>query len=293
MEHIVMSDFISIDRVTEDMCTKYSGSVPDELLNIWREFGMGTFLGGYLKLINPDDFHDILEEGYFRSEVSIPIFATSMGDIITWEDNRYVRKLNYRMGTFEGIAAGFEFFLDDLASDYFKEKYFDLAQYQEAVEQWGEPAYDECFGYVPLLALGGAEKVENLQKVKLREHILLISALAGPIRGVGIMESAFKIAKEISEQQYTSEDICKYLNSASISVVYQTLKEIAERSLQEENILNEVKAIAMGEREISGKGLGATTMRIIAIATLKELGHSALFDSLDADDKNLVMGAFL
>ncbi|MBC1292258.1 DUF1851 domain-containing protein [Listeria booriae] len=182
MEHKVMNDFISIDRVTEDVCKKYSGSVPDELVNIWREYGVGTLLGGYLKLINPDDFQDILEEGYFRSEVSIPIFATSMGDVITWEDNRYVRKLNYRMGTFEGIAAGFEFFLDDLASDYFKEKYFDLVQYQEAVEQLGEPAYDECFGYVPLLALGGAEKVENLQKVKLREHILLISALAGPIQ---------------------------------------------------------------------------------------------------------------
>ncbi|WP_376699423.1 T6SS immunity protein Tdi1 domain-containing protein [Listeria booriae] len=69
-----------------------------------------------------------------------------------------------------------------MASDYFKEKYFDLAQYREAVEQLGEPAYDECFGYVPLLALGGAEKVENLQKVKLREHILLISALAGTIQ---------------------------------------------------------------------------------------------------------------
>ncbi|CAM4026418.1 hypothetical protein LIBO111022_00795 [Listeria booriae] len=107
------------------------------------------------------------------------------------------------------------------------------------------------------------------------------------------MESAFKIAKKISEQQYTSEDICQYLNSASISVVYQTLKETAERSLQEENVLNEVKAIAMDEREISGKGLGATTMRIIAIATLKELGYSELFDSLDDDGKNLVMGAFL
>ncbi|WP_311775743.1 T6SS immunity protein Tdi1 domain-containing protein [Listeria booriae] len=293
MEHKVMNDFISIDQVTENMCTKYSGSVPNELVTIWREYGMGTLLGGYLKLINPDDFQDILEEGYFRSEVSIPIFAMSMGDIITWEDNRYVRKLNYRMGTFEGIAAGFEFFLDDLASDYFKEKYFDLVQYQEAVERFGEPTYDECFGYIPLLALGGAEKVENLQKVKLREHILFISALAGPIQGVGIMESAFKIAKEISEQQYTSEDICKYLNSASISIVYQTLKEIAERSLQETNVLNEVKAIAIGEKEISGKGLGATTMSIIAIATLKELGDSTLFDSLDADDKNLVMGAFL
>lgn len=293
MEHKVMNDFISIDPVTENMCTKYSGSVPNELVTIWREYGMGTLLGGYLKLINPDDFQDILEEGYFRSEVSIPIFATSMGDIITWEDNRYVRKLNYRMGTFEGIAAGFEFFLDDLASDYFKEKYFDLVQYQEAVERFGEPTYDECFGYIPLLALGGAEKVENLQKVKLREHILFISALAGPIQGVGIMESAFKIAKKISEQQYTSEDICKYLNSSSISIVYQTLKEIAERSLQETNVLNEVKAIAMWEKEISGKGLGSTTMRLIAIATLKELGDSELFDSLDDNSKNLVMGAFL
>ncbi|MBC1889206.1 DUF1851 domain-containing protein [Listeria booriae] len=288
-----MNDFISIDQVTENMCTKYSGSVPNELVTIWREYGMGTLLDGYLKLINPDDFQDILEEGYFRSEVSIPIFATSMGDIITWEDNRYVRKLNYRMGTFEGIAAGFEFFLDDLASDYFKEKYFDLVQYQEAVERFGEPTYDECFGYIPLLALGGAEKVENLQKVKLREHILFISALAGPIQGVGIMESAFKIAKKISEQQYTSEDICKYLNSSSISIVYQTLKEVAERSMQETNVLNEVKAIAMSEKEISGKGLGSTTMRLIAIATLKELGDSELFDSLDDNSKNLVMGAFL
>jgi len=26
---------------------------------------------------------------------------------------------------------------------------------------------DECFGYVPLLGLGGTEKVENLQKVRL------------------------------------------------------------------------------------------------------------------------------
>ncbi|WP_324604070.1 T6SS immunity protein Tdi1 domain-containing protein [Paenilisteria weihenstephanensis] len=54
--------------------------------------------------------------------------------------------------------------------------------YQEAVKKLGTPAYDECFGYVPLLALGGSEKMENLQKVKLKEHILLISALAGPIQ---------------------------------------------------------------------------------------------------------------
>ncbi|WP_420912016.1 T6SS immunity protein Tdi1 domain-containing protein [Listeria cornellensis] len=52
---------------------------------------------------------------------------------------------------------------------------------KKQLKKLGTPAYDECFGYVPLLALGGAEKVENLQKVKLKEHILLISALVGTI----------------------------------------------------------------------------------------------------------------
>ncbi|MBP1995846.1 hypothetical protein J2Z66_007488 [Paenibacillus eucommiae] len=35
--------------------------------------------------------------------------------------------------------------------------------------------FDESFGYVPLLGLGGAEKVENLQKVKLKEHTSIVA----------------------------------------------------------------------------------------------------------------------
>ena len=45
----------------------------------------------------------------------------------------------------------------------------------------GVPAYDECFGYVPLLSLGGSEKPENLQKVKLREHLELMYQMQGSI----------------------------------------------------------------------------------------------------------------
>ena len=42
----------------------------------------------------------------------------------------------------------------------------------------GSLSFDECFGYVPLLGLGGAKKVENLKKVKIREHIELITQLS-------------------------------------------------------------------------------------------------------------------
>lgn len=51
----------------------------------------------------------------------------------------------------------------------------------EAVEKYGHLEYDECFGYVPLLALGGKESVDNLKKVKIHEHIVLITEIAGKI----------------------------------------------------------------------------------------------------------------
>ncbi|GEM_PF-5484614 len=53
--------------------------------------------------------------------------------------------------------------------------------YPEEIEKYGEPKFDECFAYVPILGLGGPEKVENLSKVKLFEHIYLITQFMGPI----------------------------------------------------------------------------------------------------------------
>ena len=53
--------------------------------------------------------------------------------------------------------------------------------YNKAIQKYGEPAYDECFGYVPLLGLGGKDTVDNLKKVKLKEHIYIINDLVGPV----------------------------------------------------------------------------------------------------------------
>lgn len=65
--------------------------------------------------------------------------------------------------------------------EHFVEKYLEVDKYSKAVSKLGELEYDECFGYVPLLGLGGSEKVENLKKVKIKEHIELITQLVGKI----------------------------------------------------------------------------------------------------------------
>ncbi|PHU33876.1 hypothetical protein CSX01_12995 [Pseudobutyrivibrio ruminis] len=71
--------------------------------------------------------------------------------------------------------------MQNLDDDYFFEKYFQIPLYIEAVNKLGKLEQDECFGYVPLLGLGGSEKVDNLNIVKIREHIELISQMVGKV----------------------------------------------------------------------------------------------------------------
>lgn len=168
-------------QVGQALLFKYEAILPDELLHIWKEHSFAALLGGYLRVIDPDDYQELLAETYFRGRVSIPILSTAFGDIITFEEKQYIRIVRYKSGQFGFLTKGFQRFLSNLEDEYFTQKYFELPQYTAAVERLGTLAPDECFGYVPLLGLGGAKKIENLHKVKCREHIELISHLVGKI----------------------------------------------------------------------------------------------------------------
>jgi len=155
--------------------------LPDELIKIWEDYGLGKLSEGYLKVINPEEYQELLNATYFRGNISIPILTTAFGDIITLEENQYIGMVKYKNGNFVMLAKSFKRFMQNIADDYFVEKYFQIPQYLEAVKKLGKLGHDECFGYVPLLGLGGSEKVDNLSKVKIREHIELISQMVGKV----------------------------------------------------------------------------------------------------------------
>lgn len=125
-------------------------------------------------MINPNEYLPILEDVYVRHDLATPPFSTAMGDILVWEDE-YLMALNFRKQQVNVVAKNLKFFFGDLNDEYFLEEALDWSPYPKAVMKYGELAFDECFGYVPLLGLGGVEKVESLKKVKLKEHIYLIT----------------------------------------------------------------------------------------------------------------------
>ena len=176
----MIKDFVKVADMPKEVIEKYKSEVPVELIDIWENQGLGTFLNGYLKVINPDDYSELVRDSYFRGYISIPIFVTAFGDIISWEEKKYVVIIKYKNGSFNIMIKKFTHFLKFIDSNHIT-KHFDLPLYHEAIEKYGLLDYDQCFGFVPLLALGGFKDVDHLDKVKMYEHILLITTLVGKI----------------------------------------------------------------------------------------------------------------
>lgn len=181
MSFEALDDFKFHSEVNADVIEKYEDKIPPELLKIWHIYGFGSFANGYIKIINPDDYEKVFENSYFASDVSIPIFATGFADIITWEEGRFIGLVQYRKSDITIYPFNINHFLTKYYTSRCITEFLDNAQYNDAVKTLGKLRYDECFGYVPLLALGGSEKVEKLHKMKILPHIDLITDMVGPI----------------------------------------------------------------------------------------------------------------
>ena len=175
----IFADFNLIEKVSGDIVEKYRGIVLDEIIEIWQEYGFGDCLNGYLKVIDPDKYRPFLEEVYRCTPDEIPVFVTGMGDIINCNRNGYLEWLNFRYNECSMIGKKFSLTMRRFTTNDFLDNTLKWLPYPEAVEKYGQLEYDECFGYTPLLSLGGSEKVENLSKVKLVEHIYMMCQIQG------------------------------------------------------------------------------------------------------------------
>ncbi|MEO3946602.1 T6SS immunity protein Tdi1 domain-containing protein [Gorillibacterium sp. CAU 1737] len=182
MIHMDLRDFVPHKTISATTIEKYRDKVPHDIVKVWEQYGTGSIKNGYIKWIDPDEYADLVTISYFRGEGSIPLFATSMCDIITFEENKYLRLVKYRKGGFSIIPTSLTLFFSDLLDEAFCNRHLDWAPYGEAIDRLGIPSYEEGFGYVPLLGLGGAEKLEYLQKVRIFEHIQLITECMGAIK---------------------------------------------------------------------------------------------------------------
>ena len=121
--------------IKQELLQRYKTILPDELIEIWEDNGLARLMGGYLKVVNPEDYQELLKETYFRGNISVPILVTAFGDIVTFGEGQYIGMVKYKNGNFAMLAKKFKRFIQNLGDDYFLEKYFQIPQYIEAVNK--------------------------------------------------------------------------------------------------------------------------------------------------------------
>lgn len=180
---------------SQETLAKYTGKLPDRLLEYWQEYGFCGWGGGCFWIVDPEDYEDILQtwlEGtpFVEQDKYYVIGRSAFGKLYIWDRNSGqsldIQSI-YGMIFPTDSTDDFKEDGEDLTLDlFFAAKSIDSMEIQDinetplferTLEKLGELEADEMYAFVPALALGGAPKLENLQKVKALEHLSFLADL--------------------------------------------------------------------------------------------------------------------
>ncbi|HEV7408800.1 MAG TPA: T6SS immunity protein Tdi1 domain-containing protein [Bradyrhizobium sp.] len=165
---------------------KFGARLPPQLVQHWRESGWCSYGDGLIWTINPDDLIDVLDDWLGPDHGAIPFCRSPFADVFLWHDGA-VKSFAVQFGKLNKIMSNIEPFFDGLLCD--KSYVNDMLLrklFRQALKKLGPLKFDECYGFQPVLALGGSGEIDTVVKVKMREYLGILSQVveveANPFR---------------------------------------------------------------------------------------------------------------
>ena len=192
--------------VQPDYIETFRGRLPDMLLRLWSEYGWGSWNQGKIWVWDPALLQPVIEAIFdgdpdYHSEDLIPFMYNAFGSIYMWrgdhrivrfhwldnyaieqeydnwnsranvpvsEDQLIVRRLAAAIQTGRNTGIPWR---DETGADMLP----------QAIARLGELAPGEIYGFVPALSMGGANRVENLQRLPIVEHMMFLADVQHPM----------------------------------------------------------------------------------------------------------------
>lgn len=152
-------------------------TLPDDLIEFFRQHGIGQYDDGLFRTVTPMRAKP-LAEAWGEPRAFDSIFLVNAFGCFVYRDageNHLVSVWsNTRMELFPDVADVFDTTLCDPG---FLKNAMLRPDFRTASKRLGPPDEDECFGFVPAIALGGDGSAESIHRVKVREHLALLAQL--------------------------------------------------------------------------------------------------------------------
>jgi hypothetical protein len=197
MKSIQFEKFIShhkpigtLEKADAILLEKYKDLVPTGLLEIWQHHGFGFYGDGFLQIINPDYFHEVLCGWLLREPdpTRIPFIITAFGTLIYYrmlekddesgfiaEDVAFLEP-NYRES--DVFTWSLDGFFDDFICDEENLKQlFYHENFEMAKQKYGVLEIDNMYCFKLALSLGGNESIDEMIQGNARVQLDLLLQL--------------------------------------------------------------------------------------------------------------------
>ena len=194
------SPIVSSMPADEKIITYFSGKLPDRLLDYWKEYGFAGFAEGLFRVVNPNDYQDIVEkwlaktpawgrekyyvvarsafgELYVRGDRSdsTTIIDPHLNNIIPGDATEH----EIEKEEWERAIGIFFMFKSKKRVDYKDRNEKPL--FQRCLKKYGMLEHDEMYTFSTALALGGTADINNIKKVKILEQLSMLCDLDTPV----------------------------------------------------------------------------------------------------------------
>lgn len=174
-----LESFTQLGEISTASRDAYGEVVPPNLLRIWDELGAGYVGDGFLRIVDPVTTVEKLRPVANAGGPWVPIMTTALGDVVYLVQGTYVFATFYRYGFTDIIHGDPAEFVASIETMATLDGRLRRSTYPERAAETGIPGLDQCYAYVPLLALGGPEVPSHLDLSDMWIHLQLLVQLAG------------------------------------------------------------------------------------------------------------------
>ena len=186
----------------------YSGRLPDVLLRLWLEQGWGSWNRGKFWLCDPALLQPVIDTVFlgdpeYDSDTMTVFAYDAFGKIYIWLGDRRILRIDW-VGNYAIVQQydGWNPYANVPESEsinligaiqvaiYTSSNGIDGATHlgpdgkdmlPAAIARLGELGRDEVYGFFPAIGIGGANDINNLQRVPILEHLMFLASIQTPI----------------------------------------------------------------------------------------------------------------
>ncbi len=180
---------------------QFKAKFPSGLIEVWQEYGFGSWAGGKFQFCNPADYAGVVKlilrgDPDYSPDHTHLVGCGAFGDLVLWHDTRQCMLVNlpYLRATADAVRPNWKATevnialtsrLHDLADKGTFTLFDNTARaapiYKRCAKRLGPPDLGECYASHPALALGGSTDIASVKRVRAREHFAILAQL-GPTR---------------------------------------------------------------------------------------------------------------